>query len=326
MWDYIRGDALQTFLLSSSPLCLALDPADRAVYAGYDDGSVQILDFYSQSSLTQALHDPESQPTAVQPPPTSKWPPLEHANAAVLTLDVSYDGTTLLSGHEDGGVHTWDVARGMYGKQLADFAAPITNLHMLTPTGFPNPKQSSLKLHNVVKPRYESFTNGHSNNGTTVPENYTFTAQFMTEIPQTGDDTSFSDALYHPSFPDSLLDETLVDFLASQDPSAKVSDAEDLADLRAQNEALSSQLSSTQERFRRATAEVEKEKQGRWERQQDDEIKAARKKKRRLRNETLAEIARKKVMGEEVGSNEGVEEEIEDESLSSDTDELTDSD
>ncbi len=328
VWDYTNGDALHTFLLPSSPLCLALDPADRAVYTGYDDGSVQLLDFYSQSGLTQALHDPNLQSTPVQPSPASRWLPPGHADSAVLCLQISYDGTSLLTGHRDGKIHSWDVAKGVYGKQLVDFAAPVTNLQMFRPSGFPSTTKPTLKLHGVVKPRYESFANGHNDSSASIPPNYTFTAQFMSKLrcPDSADGMAFNEALTHPSFPATHLDESLADFLASQDPITKLSNSSDLADLQAQNAKLLSQLNTTQESRRLAIAEVEEHRKENWRRQKDEEIKAARKKRRRLRTIKSAEIARKKVMGEEVNADEYMDVDKDEEDLSSSTDELTDGD
>lgn len=327
VWDYMNGDALHTFLLPTSPLCLALDPADRAAYAGYEDGSVQLLDFYSQGGVTQTLYDPASQSTPVQPPSSSKWLSPRQADSAALCLQISYDGTSLLSGHQNGKIHNWDVAKGMYAKQIADFAAPVTNLHMLRPSGFPNSPKPEIKLHNVVKPRYESFTNGHGEGGAAVPPNYTFTAHFTSKLPlpDSAADIIFHEALAHPSFPAALLDETLSDFLASQDPSAKVPSAPDRAGLRDQNVALLSQLNTAQESRRIAVAEVEELKKENWRRQKDEEIKATRKKRRRLKRMKAAEIARKMAMGEAVNANDEMDVDRDDEDLSSSTDELTDS-
>ncbi|KAK4693337.1 hypothetical protein P7C71_g4044, partial [Lecanoromycetidae sp. Uapishka_2] len=327
MWDYANGDALHTFLLPLSPLCLALDPADRAVYAGYEDGSVQLLDFYDQSSVVQSLHDATLRYTPIQPPPSSRWHSPGQAESAIICAQLSYDGTSLLTGHHNGKIHSWDVAKGSYAKQIADFAAPITNLHMLRPTGFPNTTKLNLKLQNVVKPRYESFANGYGNGDAVVPPNYTFAAQYTSNLPIPGsaDMLSFQEALNHPCFPADLLDESLADFLASQDPTSKISDSSDLADLRAQNAALSSQLSSAQESRRIAVAEVEEQKKEAWRRQKDEEFKATSKKRRRLERMKVAELTRKKEMGEGMeNANANMDLDGPGEDLSSSTDELTD--
>ncbi|CAF9925685.1 MAG: Pre-rRNA-processing protein ipi3 [Alectoria fallacina] len=332
VWDYLNGDALHTFLLPSSPLCLALDPADRAVYAGYEDGSVQLIDFYSQGGLTQPLHNPNLQSAPTQPPLSDRWSAPDHSASSLLCLQVSYDGTSLISGHQDGKVHSWDVAAGKYDKRLADFAAPITNLVMLKPTGFHETTKPAVRLHNVVKPRYESFVNGdHGTLGVAIPNKYTFTARFTTTLPLpfSADSASFNQALHHSSFPTALLEECFAELSSPQKVLDASMDSSELANLRAQNAALSSQLEVAEERHSSAAAMMLEQKKEDWRRQKDEDIKAARKRRRRLRRAMVAEAARKKEMGEAVDGedkdmNEGGNDE--DEDLSSSTDEMTESD
>ena len=330
VWDYHSGEALHTFLLSHSPLCLALDPADRAAYAGYEDGTIQFLDFYNQGGLNQTLHDPVAQSAPTQPSASTIWAAQDHPSTAILCLQVSYDGTNLLSGHRDGKVHPWDVGTGRLEKHLADFSAPVTNLQMLKPTGFANVPEQALKIQNVVKPRYDSFNNGQHNSTTTIPPNYALTAQFTSNLPLPGSSGAslFHEALSHPSFPTSLLEEALSDFSLLRNGKTKGEDSANVAELRAQNAALSSQLASAVERERSATAEIQRRDKEEWKRQKDEEIKAAKKKRRRLRRMQLAEVARKKEMGEAVeDENISIDASVgEEENLSSSTDEMLQSD
>ena len=330
VWDYHSGEALHTFLLSHSPLCLALDPADRAAYAGYEDGTIQFLDFYNQGGLNQTLHDPVAQSAPTQPSASTIWAAQDHPSTAILCLQVSYDGTNLLSGHRDGKVHPWDVGTGRLEKHLADFSAPVTNLQMLKPTGFANVPEQALKIQNVVKPRYDSFNNGQHNSTTTIPPNYAVTAQFTSNLPLPGSSGAslFHEALSHPSFPTSLLEEALSDFSLLRNGKTKGEDSANVAELRAQNAALSSQLASAVERERSATAEIQRRDKEEWKRQKDEEIKAAKKKRRRLRRMQLAEVARKKEMGEAVeDENISIDASVgEEENLSSSTDEMLQSD
>ena len=332
VWDYGNGDVLHTFLLISSPLCLALDPADRAVYAGFEDGSVQFIDFYSQSGSTHPLHDPAVQATPTQPPPSDRWSATHHSVSPILCLQVSYDGTSLLSGHQDGRIHVWDIAAGKFDKRLADFAAPITNIVMLKPTGFLEMTKPAIKLHAVVKPRYESFIDGDQGMaGTTIPTKYAFIAQFTTNLPLpfSADRTSFHEELYRSSFTSTLLEESLAELFSPQKAFDAATDSSELAKLREQNIEISSQLAVAEERHRSVAAIVQEQKKEEWRRQKDEELKAARKKRRRLRRTKIAELSRKKEMGELVEDEEedlkqnGIDE-VED--LSSSTDEMTESD
>ena len=322
MWNYVNGDALHTFLLPSSPLCLALDPADRAIYAGYEDGSIQLMNFYNSAELTQTLHDPTLHSAPTQPPTSARWSLPDGPKAASLCVQVNYDGTSVLSGSQDGKINTWDVGIGEFGRTLADFAAPITNLIMLTPTGFPSPSKPKVKLHNIVKPRYDSFTNGTSTDSSTlIPANYTFTAHFTSTLPLPGalSDYSFHEALSHTSFPSSLLEEALEEFTNPKSQTANPEVSSELADLRAQNAALASRLEMA------VGYQQQREKED-WRRQKDQEIKAARKKKRRLRRAKIDEVRRKKEMGETIEEDIIDGEEGQEEDLSSSTDEMTQSD
>lgn len=223
VWDYHAGTPLKTYLLPSTPLCLALDPADRAVYAGHEDGSIQLLDFYKTPTLTNPLYDPAQQSTPAQASPRDRWPPPNENLGAVLSLAVNYDGTALITGHQSGKIVSWDVAKGRYVTDLADLAAPVTNLRMLSPTGFPHAAKPNFTVHNVVKPRYEAaLSNGAGEDGA-VPMNYNFSAHFTSalDVPRvTATDalasrpTAFEAALEHACFPTELLDEGLRELAA----------------------------------------------------------------------------------------------------------------
>lgn len=359
IWDPLRGESLHTFLLSSPALCLALDPADRACYAGYVDGSVHLIDFYKSSGLTQMLQDPASQATPTQPAYEDRWR-LSSGDEGqeMLCLDTSYDGTALLSGHKDGKIHTWEVGSGRCGNMLADHGHAVTNLLILPPTGFPNPKARQLRLKQVVKPKYESsFAGNGEGGGGGVPLDYIFTAQFTSNLPLSAKhkraEKEFQDALCHPSFPLELLEEGIAAFardsspqpqsrrdLNQMDGNTDESNTEvqssklDTKKLLAENDILKAQLAEAMARHRATINENMILEKQRWRQKEEERMKGEKKKRRRLRRIAAAERARKEVMGEfvERGSDEEMdegeeeEEEEEEEELSSSTDEITDSD
>ncbi|KAI4203064.1 MAG: hypothetical protein LQ350_002112 [Teloschistes chrysophthalmus] len=344
VWDYFTGTILHTYLLSSNPLCLTLDPADRAAYAGYEDGSIQILDFYKQkSSLIHPHYDANKQSTPAQPPDSDRWSSSETASSPAHCLQLSYDGTTLLGGHENGKVHTWNIAKGKYNNQLADLTLPVTNLIMLPPTGFPTQNPGTTKLQNVVKPKYEnSFSGATDTNGTSaVPINYAYTAQFTSTLPLPDPPAGYSDldeALTHPSFPRHMLDEGIAELesLATahpHNPNKQSSDRPELTTLRTQNAALKTQLDTALARQRTAIAEVLGLEKEIFRREEDEVLKRARKKRRRGRRMEGEERRRRGVMGEVggreeereggmVGEGEGEGEGEGGEGLSSDTEEV----
>ncbi|CAL3968359.1 hypothetical protein PZA11_006698 [Diplocarpon coronariae] len=168
VWDYLSGDLLRTFLLPSTPLSLALDPCDRALYAGFQDGSLQVLEFLPGDSTRNSLYDRSLQSTPVQvtlPP----WASQVDSGPA-LCLGLSYDGTCLLSGHASGKVVQWDIPRRAFTAELADLNAPVTNLLMMPV--FPGKKMT--RASTVVKPKL-----GESS--------YTFTAQLIGSLHSASD-------------------------------------------------------------------------------------------------------------------------------------------
>ena len=215
VWDYHLGVLLHTFILPNTPLCLALDPADRGFYAGYDDGSIQLINFYKFPSLPHQIYDPDLRSTPTQPTPEDRWSVPADVASAVLSLDISYDGTALLSGNENGKIHTWDIAKGRYVTQVVDISSSVTNLRILPPQGFSVPFAPRLKMLSVVKPRYESSLTGNniSSMDRGLSESYTITAQFASAILHPSAINvpiiSFDHALAHHSLPSDLLDEGL---------------------------------------------------------------------------------------------------------------------
>ena len=319
VWNPKQGITLHTFLLSTSPVCLTIDPADRAVYIGCQDGSIHFVNFFKKHSLTQFLHDDKQQSNSTQWSESERWLMPKNDASPMHCIALSYDGTLVVSGHQDGKVHSWNVGGGKYRKELADFAAPITNILVLKPTGFPNAKTPPIKLQDVVKPRI--FSKPTQSN---IPPDWSLTAQIqMSAQPQGTDEqyqsSLFQQALEDPVFPKSYLDDCLIDLQAQTDRDP-AQDSEAVAASHKANAALSKKLDESEQQLREARRALSKHTQ-------DDEIKTIRKRRRRERLAKLDEIERKREMGESVVTNDVEMEEPEEEhDLSSDTDELTNSD
>ena len=77
--------------LMPAPLCTALDPADRAIYLGHDDGSISMVEF--QASSTSQRSDIATSSLSK----SNMWnlPGHDGETGSVNALGVSYDGTTV---------------------------------------------------------------------------------------------------------------------------------------------------------------------------------------------------------------------------------------
>ncbi|KAL5119531.1 Pre-rRNA-processing protein ipi3 [Pleosporales sp. CAS-2024a] len=221
VWDYHNGQALRTYLLPEAPVAVTLDPADRAFYVAYADGSLQTIDFYDevQKTLsTDALRDPSLAHRPVQPPPKARFHAESQKLGAALSLSLSWDGTTLVSGHASGKVAAWDIAKSNYMSTLANLPGPVSNVSFLPPSGFPQEPERNFKLHTVVKPRPDAGSAAAGNG--LIPPSYTLSMQLTGRL-QIGRasatesllpiKTPFEKALTHASFPASMLDEGLTE-------------------------------------------------------------------------------------------------------------------
>lgn len=229
MWDYHNGHALRTYLLPEAPTAVTLDPADRAFYVAYADGSLQTVDFYDdvqQTVATDVLRDPSSAHRPVQPSPKTRFSADSQKLGGALSLSLSWDGTTLVSGHASGKVAAWDVAKSNFLTTITNLPGPVSNLQFLQPTGFPKASERNFKIHTVIKPKQEGGAAG-SGNGL-IPPGYTLNMQLTGRL-HTGrvsaaektvtTKTSLEEALTHPTFPTSMLEESLAELATWGAPS-----------------------------------------------------------------------------------------------------------
>ncbi|KAI9736166.1 MAG: Pre-rRNA-processing protein ipi3 [Cirrosporium novae-zelandiae] len=222
VWSYTNGVPLLTYLLPHTPLCLTIEPADRGFCIGYSNGSIQGVDFYASKSLESPLGDASTQNAPRQLSPNDCHIAPDDSVGACQCLALSYDGSTLLSGHSDGKITAWDAYTGKYDATVSSISIPITNILMLPPSGFPNEHPPNLKLDAVIKPRYDhslsdTTSTGGGNHTHGIPANYNFSAKFPTAIlpssslslssaaESTAPQTTFATSLTHPSFPASIL-------------------------------------------------------------------------------------------------------------------------
>lgn len=219
IWDPTTLELSRTILLNTVPRCLVLDPADRVLYIGSEDGSISSVDFLrtfiplSRGKTNQAIGSTVQEQT-------SSFAQLENASA-VHCLTISFDSTVLLSGHEDGKVHAWDAGKGKYKQLIVDLSQPVTNLLMLHPEGLDRIPSSCITVPTVIKPKpAETFSSGtHNAAGTSgIPSSYTIHVQLTGAREPSMPSAEYETRLRNPGFftpgpfPRSLIDEGLAEF------------------------------------------------------------------------------------------------------------------
>lgn len=225
VWDYHTGCVLRTYLLPFSATCIALDPVDRAAYVGYEDGSVQSIEFYRAGSVQNSLHDSSLQSTPAQVSADDRWLPPSADSGAARALSLSYDGAILLSAHDGGKVLSWTIARRKFAATIADYTHPVTNLVVLPPNGLQNASKEPIRtIHTVVKPRHDGSLSDPAHAPGAVPAAYSFQTHLLASArSRSRQPTQFSQALTHSSFPDSMIEEGLAELSAFRQPGAETS-------------------------------------------------------------------------------------------------------
>lgn len=239
IWAVDSCETLRVILLPSTPFCFAVDPADRAIYAGYKDGNIQCIDIF-RSGLNSATHAPDSVHDTVQDgfmhlDSKDTWSATSANIGSVDSICLSYDGTMLLSGHDSGRVLLWDVSKGRVQKAIADFGQSVTNLIMLRPDGLPR-EGPPFQVKTITKPKIE-YSVPMKRGTTGIPPGYTLQGQIVphwssTKLSNPLEDRqphdAFHAALTSRFFSQSMVDEAIKDLKSTSQPESSVNSAADM--------------------------------------------------------------------------------------------------
>ncbi|KAK4458290.1 WD40-repeat-containing domain protein [Cladorrhinum samala] len=202
IWNYQTGDALRTLIFPTFPQCLSLDPASRAICVSCEDGSIYLEELFGEKPLLGP--DSEQSSTVVQV--TAPLGATQAETGPAFCLSMSYDGTTLLTGHAKGQILRWDITENKTPVELANLNAAVTNVLFVSP--FPSGKPT--KTVNIIKPSQ-------------AEKAYVFAAQLdqLTE----DSESRFDSLLNANGFPTAAIEEAIAAF---QQPTAVSPDEEEL--------------------------------------------------------------------------------------------------
>jgi pre-rRNA-processing protein IPI3 len=239
VWHIETCQILRTLLLPSPSISITLDPADRVIYFGCVDGHIQSWNVFEAAVKSKMPLSNSSNTPPIQLRAKDSWPVSSTDIGSATCLTLSYDGTTLLSGHANAAIMRWDVAKRRIMNEVTNLGQPVTNIEMLRPDGFPNQPKPTLVIAQVVKPNLE-FASMKDNGSCGVPAKYNLHVTITAPKAMSGYD-DFEQALTGPGIPQSMLDAAvrslLVDDGASAQPS---SDATDLAKMERLQEQVTS--------------------------------------------------------------------------------------
>ncbi|KAK6428095.1 Pre-rRNA-processing protein ipi3 [Oleoguttula sp. CCFEE 5521] len=211
VWDYQTCTTLRTYLLPYVPTTMTVGTDDRALFFGYENGSVQRIDLYGPGSTPiDTLHDNRRTQAPLQPK-SKLWEPSDKAIGATCSLTLSFDSMTLLSGHESGAILSWDVVTGQMKSILTQgpLPGPVHNLSMLPIPDFDAKTSSGIRIEAVTKPRFGAFQAADSDHGA-VPGSYALNVRLQAPASSVESKQSlFQQSLSAPCFPAGVLDEGL---------------------------------------------------------------------------------------------------------------------
>ena len=210
LWRMTDSQILRTFLLPSTALCAVLDPADRAVYLTYESGHIQSIDLYDVTQHNEA-HSTSENVAPKQLKLSDAWQSSSSTSGATTCATLSYDATLLLTGHDQGKICSWDVAKGRFLKEITNFYQPVSSITMLRPDGFLNRATPRMLIPTVVKPKMELSAPVQSGS-LGLPPTYTLYAQVEPHVEDDlGDD--FTQDLTAPYFSRDVIDDAIQDML-----------------------------------------------------------------------------------------------------------------
>jgi len=118
-WELHTGQHLRTYIVSGIPLCVALDPVERAMYVGFDEGGIQCIEFHNAtagSGKEMTIEEYADMPVTVT---SEAWGSDDTTEGQqVVSLAVNYEGNMVVSGNQRGEVGVWDAATGCLLKSL----------------------------------------------------------------------------------------------------------------------------------------------------------------------------------------------------------------
>ncbi|EXJ59198.1 hypothetical protein A1O7_06630 [Cladophialophora yegresii CBS 114405] len=218
IWHISSCQALRTLLLPSLPVSITLDPADRAIYFGCNDGRIQAWNIFMHAAKSNVPLAGSSQLPPIQLLEKDSWsaPSADLGSANCLTI--SYDGTSLLSGHANGAIIRWDVAKHRILNEIANLGQPVTNISMLNPEGFPNQRGPKYVIPQVIKPNLE-FASTRNNGTCGVPATYSHHVMITNSMPESEHD-EFELALTGPGISQTMLDAAVPSLTMGSAPQA----------------------------------------------------------------------------------------------------------
>ncbi|GAM22356.1 hypothetical protein SAMD00019534_055310, partial [Acytostelium subglobosum LB1] len=134
VWDLVQGKSIASIVFPTSLTSVAVDCAETAVYVGASDGIIYETDLIT---LNQAANESAASnmsfvsKTASEMMERAKKTFIGHNSKSITTLNLSIDGSLLISGATDGSVNIWDTFSRQVMRTISTIKGAITSINVM---------------------------------------------------------------------------------------------------------------------------------------------------------------------------------------------------
>jgi pre-rRNA-processing protein IPI3 len=125
LWNYRTGQALRTLLYPEIPICARLDPSARALFVISEGRALFLTELFGEKPL---LGSQASEPASIVIQAKHPIGVADEDAGTPSCLAVSYDGTSILTGHTRGKLLQWSLTDDSHPVELANLNASVTNI------------------------------------------------------------------------------------------------------------------------------------------------------------------------------------------------------
>jgi pre-rRNA-processing protein IPI3 len=129
-WDISRRELHTTFVLSDRVTALAVDPIERAIYAGLANGDIRVVQLYDINPASGYLEAVGGAKRIITVKADSDRTLQKH-ETAISALVVSFDGNVLVSGDSSGEVLSWDLPSRQVVRKLKSHRGSISSIQIV---------------------------------------------------------------------------------------------------------------------------------------------------------------------------------------------------
>jgi pre-rRNA-processing protein IPI3 len=129
-WDLVTGQLLTTFVLSEKIHSIAVDPMERAIYAGLSSGIIQVIPLYNQNKATGAIEAVGGARRIITIEPEESNSLAQHTSI-VTCLSLSFDAALLVSGDDKGQVLIWDLASKQVTRRPKQHRGSVSSIQII---------------------------------------------------------------------------------------------------------------------------------------------------------------------------------------------------